>query len=217
MSPKSNFNKAVYDVFGLGSDPAKAESEQQPLSSDLPPSPPRAATVTTTESAPAYASSAASGTTPAPAAPVFRSARADATPFTYIAPGSVFEGSLKVKGDVEIAGDFKGILEASGKVLIHSNNVSDITASQLELISCKLTGDVHVAGMVQIDDKSSVEGNLTVQGLQCAGQIHGDVLASGHSTFTSTSRLHGNITTNTVTVERGAKIVGMLSISDDEA
>ena len=83
-SKKDNLNQAMYEMFGVG----KAPETEAP------------------KAAPAEAPKAAPAAKPveAPkAAPV-----AESIPVTYLAPGTVLEGKLTARGDVEIAGELKG-------------------------------------------------------------------------------------------------------------
>jgi cytoskeletal protein CcmA (bactofilin family) len=191
MATKENFNKAVFDMFGIGNNP-----DEDPQTAPAP--------ETHASPAPAY-------TVPvsAPAAPV----RTPDRSVTYIASGSYMEGTLKVKGDVEVAGDFKGEMSASGSVVVHSNITSNINASRLDLISCSLTGDIHVSGTVSVDEKSVVIGNVFASELVCAGKVRGDLKVEGNVTFRQSARVEGNISTGTMTMERGAVISGSLTMN----
>jgi cytoskeletal protein CcmA (bactofilin family) len=188
MATKDNFNKAVFDMFGVGNDPENPQSAQ---------------------SAASVSSSAPAAPVHAPVVPYTPSGRGS---ITYIAPGSYMEGTLKVKGDVEVAGDFKGEMTASGNVVIHASIESNITAARLDLIACKLTGDIHSSGLVTVDEKSAVMGNIYATEINCAGRVKGDLEISGNTTFQQTSKVEGNITTGTMTMERGAIISGGLTM-----
>ena len=61
---------------------------------------------------------------------------------SFLAPGTVFEGSFRAKGDIEIAGELKGDVTSEGSVLLRSNLQSNITAG-----SVKLTGNVVIASI----------------------------------------------------------------------
>ena len=142
----------------------------------------------------------------APAAP-----RQDAS-VTYLAPGTVMEGTLKCKGDVHIAGDFKGDIQAGGKVTMRSSMEGNIAAANLQLSGCKLTGDVAVTGLVMLDPQASVEGKISAGELICAGHIKGDLVVKGNVSLKANTTVEGNITASTMTMEQGAIINGSLTM-----
>ena len=66
---------------------------------------------------------------------------------SFLAPGTVFEGSFRAKGDIEIAGELKGDVTSEGSVLLRSNLQSNITAGSVKLTGCTLIGDITEGGM----------------------------------------------------------------------
>jgi len=194
---KDNFNKAMYDMFGVGGSTPQDGTAPAPAAAEPAPEPAKKFSVTLPDEVPSYTGSSRST--------------------TYLAPGTYMEGTLKVNGDVEVAGDFKGEMNASGSIIIHSNINANVTASRVDLVSCKLVGDIHSSGSVTVDGNSSVEGNITGEDLTCAGSVQGDIRMSGNSTFQQSSAANGNITTGTMTMDRGASICGTLTMAGTKA
>lgn len=186
MSAKDNFNKAMFDMFGVGNDPEGKEFQ------------PEAESVVEKEKM----------TVVGKAEPIVP--KPEPTPVTYLAPGAVMEGKLEAKGDVEIAGQFKGDIKTTGKVTIHSNICGNIVAASLCILDCTLTGDVRVDGKVEVNETSTVSGNVFAKEIVCSGTVKGDLEISGHATFNSSAKVEGNITTATMTMDRGATISGSL-------
>ncbi|MEG1657463.1 MAG: polymer-forming cytoskeletal protein, partial [Oscillibacter sp.] len=191
MSSNENLNKAAFDMLGVGDDTgvnensgAKAEVASSPEKLFVP----------------SYAP-------PASPAPV------RASVVTYLAPGASMEGHLKAKGDVDIAGNFKGDVTAAGHVNLRSNIDGNITADRLDINACILTGDVHVSGVVSIDAVSSVSGNVFAGELLCAGKIEGNLGVSGNTSLQKGAQIYGDISTGTLTMERGAFINGGLTMN----
>ena len=195
MAAKENFDKAMFDIFGVGHSAADGEPKKTCSESEKPAS----SVQRVIPAAPA-----AAPVVPVPAArPAQRST-------TYLAQGTYMEGKLKTDNDVEVVGDFKGDLAAKGSVVIHSSITSNITAAQLELIDCRLTGDAHVSGRVTINAGSTVVGNIFAAEIVCAGHVRGNLEISGGSTFQRSSSVEGNISTHTMVMECGAVISGAL-------
>jgi len=187
MSKKENFNKAMYDMFGVGSDPDAAAP---------------------VEEAPAVEEAAPAAQPVAPAEPARVPAASAA--ITYLAPGTKMEGTLTAKGDVEVAGEFKGNIQADGSVVLHTGIVGNITAASLTLISCTLTGNAYVSGPCTVDAASSVEGDIQAEDLICSGNIKGDLTISANTTLKNTAAVSGSISTGTIVMERGAVVSGEL-------
>ena len=189
MSKKENFNKAVFDVFGVGSSHAEpaAESvaEAQALSTEV---------------------KATAVAEPSQAAPY------TLVPATFLAPGTALEGKLTSKGDVEFAGNFNGEIVSDGNVTLRADATGNISAASLNVVGCHLTGDCTVSGAVTISDKSSVTGNITAEELVCSGCVVGDIVVRGALSLEATARITGNIAAATMSMARGAVIKGELTL-----
>ena len=189
MSAKENFNKAMFDMFGVGKDEEAAPQSAQAEVKE--------------EGAVEKAAPAIEQVKPAPRT----------NPVTYLAPGTVVEGKLDAKGDVEIAGVFKGDIIATGKVTVRSNIQGNVTAESLSILGCSMTGDVKVTGLLTINKGSVIQGNVSAGEVLCSGQVVGDLSVNGHSTFEESSLVEGNIATQTMTMARGARISGALTMN----
>lgn len=194
MSKKDNFNKAVFDMFGVGTAQVVVEEtaqkdtpvEEQGLSTAV-----KTAEVAT------------------PATPT--AAPYSLVPSTFLAPGTALEGKLKSKGDVEIAGNFNGEIEADGNVTLRADATCNIVATSLNVVTCHLTGDANVSGNVTISENSEVTGNITADELHCSGTITGDITIKTALALENTARVFGNITAGTISMTRGAVIRGTVT------
>lgn len=143
MDKKSNMKKAMYEMFGVGGDGSEAAS-----------------------TAPAQVKSASVEVKSAPGAekksvdhaPVKTPEARPAA--SFLAPGTVFEGSFRAKGDIEIAGELKGDVTSEGSVLLRSNLQSNITAGSVKLTGCTLIGDIRISGNTQMDANARVSGSV---------------------------------------------------------
>lgn len=200
MDKKSNMKQAMFEMFGVGSDnsanaqPVKEEARPQPVKEEVHPQP-----------AKRLADKAAA------VAPVKKPAAA-----SYLAAGTVLEGTLQSDGDIEIAGEFKGDITTTGTVTLHSAIQGNVTASSLKLSGCKLVGDVVVSGVVFISQDSAIQGNVTAKELQCAGQVTGDLKISENTSLESTAQVNGNVVTGSISVIKGAVIRGGVEIKSSD-
>ncbi len=201
MSMRNNFGQAMYDMFGVGRTPQGEEPEAE--AEDLSPQPPAPEEV--------FAAPDASPDS-------FQDLRVEkAVPVhtyegTYLAAGTMMQGTLTARGDVEIAGDFEGEIIAKGKITLHSNINSKITAMGLCLVGCALTGDVEVSGDVTIDEQSVITGNVKAENMICSGKVKGDLDIQDNLVLDEYAQIDGNIKVDTMSMSRGAKITGSIEM-----
>ena len=186
---KNNMKQAMFEMFGVGPDTAADATAQSP----------KAAPTPIPEVTERDYFSAAVYTPPKPKAAA-----------TYIAPGTVMEGTLRATGDVEIAGDFKGDITTEGTVILHANIKGNLSVSSLNLSGCTLEGDVVAKGTVTVSADSKILGNITAQDFRCSGQITGDLTISGNTALEGNAQITGNICTGTLSVTKGAMIKGCI-------
>lgn len=202
MSKIDNFKQAAYDIFGIGSEPEE-DIASAPVAEDIPSDPViETETVSSTE---IISASRPQGVASNGAPYVL-------VPATYLAPGTVMEGVLRSKGDVEIAGTFKGDVISEGDVTLHTNFEGNVTANNLSLIDCCVTGDCVANTLVKLDSTSKIIGNVISSELFCAGSVDGEITVKGNSSFSATAVVEANISAGSIALERGAKISGQLSI-----
>lgn len=189
MSKKDNLNQAMYEMFGVGKTPVEKTTE--PIQSK-----PEEKKQPKIEPMPV-------------ATPVVKH-----TEVTYFAAGTVMEGTIKTKGDVEIHGDFKGDLTSEGRVSIYSAIEGNIAAKDLRVIGCRLQGDVNISGTLEIDGASAIEGNVHAGATVCSGKVKGDLDIKGNLSLEESARIEGNIKTYTMDISRGAKIFGNIEMPE---
>ena len=190
MTKKNNMKKAVYEIFGVGQSVTEPEMKSvQPPPKDAALKPTAPAEKKLPEKAPETKLAA-----------------------SFLAPGTSFEGTLRSKGDVEIAGELKGDVAAEGAVLLRSNIQSNIVARSVKLSGCALVGDVTANGPVTVSEDSKITGNVTAKELLCAGEIAGDLKIVGSTQLEANARVSGSVVTGTLAVVKGAVINGSIEI-----
>ena len=190
MDKKSNMKQAMYEMFGIGSDVAAETAQPDKEKSEL----------NNAEK------SLKKSNDKIDAVPAEKPAA------SFLAPGTVFEGTLRSVGDVEIAGTFKGDISTEGSALLSSDIQGDVSACSLDLKACKLQGDVKVKGLVVISKDSVVCGDVIADRLKCAGQITGNLKIKQNTMLDNTAKIDGNVTSGTITVMEGAVINGGIEI-----
>lgn len=201
MEKKSNMKQAMYEMFGVGSDQTETaaapveQKSRQNVSSE------KKGAEIMMEKPVEKAAAKVSAVAAKPKAQA-----------SYFAPGTVFEGTLRSAGDVEIAGEFKGDITTEGAVILHSDIQGNITANSLKLSGCSLTGDVVINDAIAIGEHARIVGNVTAKDLVCAGQVTGDLTIAETVTLEKTAHVVGSIITGTIAVEKGAILKGGIEI-----
>lgn len=190
MDKKSNMKRALYEMFGFGESPEVRANYAAEDGMDL-----------TVNAKPQEV-------VQKPIQPV----AAGQPAASFLAPGTTFEGSLVARGDIEIAGSFKGTLTTDGEVCLRSDIQSDIKAKNVRLFDSNLTGDITASGTVIISENSRVTGNITANELHCAGEVNGNLQAADSVYLEAKSRVNGDITTGAIAVDRGALINGRVDV-----
>ena len=190
MSKKENLNTAMYDMFGVGKKSTPTQHTEEPAQ-ESPISSVSAHRPLSTVKAPS----------PKPAV-------------THLAVGTVMEGTLRSKGDVEISGDFKGLVHADGCVTLHSNMEGNILGRQVILSDCILTGDIDASGEVILNEHAEVNGNIQAESVKCHGKITGNLMVQNNLSLGANARVIGDIDTSSLDMARGAFIQGMLSMQE---
>ena len=198
-----NMKQAVFEVFGVGTAVPLTVEET-----------PAEALTTTAAPVPAAESAPAAPAVPAVEAVPVMAAPYTLSPVSFLAEGAQWEGTLRSEGDVEVSCPFHGELHAKGAVTLHAAMEGNVTAGNLTLAGCTLTGDVVCEGMLVISRDSRVCGNITTRELRCAGTVTGDITAEDTVVLESTARVSGSIATATLAVDKGAVICGDLTIKE---
>ncbi|MBQ8611061.1 MAG: polymer-forming cytoskeletal protein [Oscillospiraceae bacterium] len=212
MSKKENLSQAMYEMFGVGKEPAaeKAAPKAAPaskapeLEADL-------LEEIRKEVAAEVKAEVKAAPAPAPA-PVEEN-----VPVTYLASGVTLEGKLTAKGDVEIAGQFKGEIVTEGKVIVRSLVQSNISAGSLNVMGGGVVGDVNIKESVLLSSGTCLKGNVFAGDLVCSGAVKGDVEVKGNLALDINASVEGNITTGTMTMAQGAVISGAVTMGAKKA
>lgn len=204
---KNNMKQAMYEMFGVGEEQAEEALYQEPAEDEM------AEIIETVPAVEAKEVETKEDTDLTFDQMIKEYVPAKKLPVSYFAPGTVFEGTLKAEGDVEIAGEFNGDVTSAGNVILNSAICGDIFCTDLKMEDCVLVGNVEARGSVNISESSKVRGNIAATELQCAGQINGNLTVSGDTALDKTASIHGIITTGTMSMEKGAMIKGGIEMN----
>ena len=201
MSAKENFNQAMFEMFGIGKDNNEKKTAGANMEVSRPVVKEEKKEAMKKETKPEVKAEVKE--TPVQPKVTYRR--------TVLAEGTIFEGSLTSKGDVEIGGQFKGDITTDGSVILRSDITGNIKAHNLDIIANVLTGNVQVTGNVNVAAGSQINGNITAESIVCSGKVFGDMNISGDASFDELSHVEGNITAKYITINH-AYIDGKITI-----
>ena len=130
-----------------------------------------------------------------------------------VAPTVAEVKPLHTKGDVEIAGVFKGDIFSEGNVKLFANIEGNVQGGNVELVTSSVQGDVSAKELLKIGPQSVIGGNIKTKDMICSGRIVGNVESSGRVTLTTGSALTGDLTASTIAVMEGALMEGRFKIA----
>ena len=139
-------------------------------------------------------------------------AAANSQPVTFLAPDAFFEGTLKSEGDVEIRGAFHGEISSKGHILLCTDIESDIHSDSIVILGSTVTGNIYADSLITLDSDSKIVGNTHSNNLVCAGQIKGNLDIKESINLTHQSKVEGDITTGTMTMNEGAYFKGNIKM-----
>ena len=127
---------------------------------------------------------------------------------THISEGTVFEGNLRSKGNLVLAGEFHGDINAKGSVAAESLIEGNIKAGSVKLTGSECTGNISVAGTFIADAEATVTGDVMAAEAVISGKVKGKIIVSGNLTLESTAVIEGDIKTGTMVMACGAIVKG---------
>lgn len=84
----------------------------------------------------------------------------------------------------------------------------DFTVDGSARVDGKITGNVMVTGTLIVGVTGSITGNVNADMVMIGGEVIGDIAAKSKTELTSTARIFGDITTNTIVIDEYAIFQG---------
>jgi len=97
---------------------------------------------------------------------------------------------------IKVKGDFQG----------HGNIIIDGSVE----------GSIKTQNFLLVGDKAVIIAGIEAKDAKISGDITGDIKIKGYLEITKTAKIHGNIETSLVSIERGALINGKCSMNNQQ-
>ncbi len=83
-------------------------------------------------------------------------------------------------------------------------------------IDGRVKGEVHCEQTVIVGESASIQAVIHAASIVIAGEVKGDMSATGKITLQKTARVTGDLRTPGIVIEEGAKLEGRIVISPDD-
>lgn len=135
---------------------------------------------------------------------------------SVISEGTCIAGELLSSGDIDMRGEITGNISTKGNVVLAGNIKGNVSGENIELKSCTVNGDLTANGTIKVNKGTEVIGSLSAKELFIDGKVKGDIFSATDVYFKQSAFVLGNVTTNTIAIEKGGIICGEVCISKVE-
>ncbi|HWQ78494.1 MAG TPA: polymer-forming cytoskeletal protein [Anaerovoracaceae bacterium] len=137
------------------------------------------------------------------------------TPTTVISRTMVIVGEINSTGDIDIYGDVKGTVKTDGDVKATGKVVGDLAGNSFTLNGCTVQGNITAQGSVTIGLNTVVVGDIIADSIKLNGKVKGNLAIAKMSEFLENALLVGDVHSQTISMNQGAKLHGNVSVALD--
>lgn len=131
---------------------------------------------------------------------------------SIITEETVINGDVATSSALVILGKISGNVTSTSDVELRGVVNGEIKADNVNISNSNLSGNVTCEGVLYVDERSTVEGDISCDQVKLAGRIKGHIDAKRTVEFMSTSVIEGDICAESIAIEHGASIKGYVNI-----
>lgn len=131
-------------------------------------------------------------------------------PCSVIEEDLVITGSIKSKGNIVMKGCVRGDIICGGKLTVQGMVIGDVRAESIDMQSARVKGETRCGGRLEIDENSTLLGNVIGGDSAIRGKVRGNVTSNGAMDVAATSIIVGDLTFETLELHSGAVVSGRL-------
>lgn len=126
-----------------------------------------------------------------------------------IVESMIIRGNISLEAPATIAGKIYGdvlstdIISSNPGLFVQGN----VVAKAVEIIGGEIIGEVECYENIYIDSQSKITGMIMGQDIEIAGEVEGDILATGNIKLGKTAKVIGKLTSNTIAIDAGAQLI----------
>lgn len=126
--------------------------------------------------------------------------------------GLTIEGNVTSETGIVIRGTVRGSVTCRADVEISGEITGDVEGKNVRITGGGVQGNITAGEMLSID-RSRIKGNLSATHARINTSIEGDITVRGTLTLQREAAIRGNITAAGMSVEEGASMNGLVTIS----
>lgn len=101
-------------------------------------------------------------------------------------------------------------------IIVNGTEITgDLASSGGLRIDGKLVGNINAKGKVVIGETGNIKGEIHCKNADVSGKLEGKITVSEQLSLKATSVINGDINTNKLAIEPGAKFTGTCNMSGD--
>lgn len=126
----------------------------------------------------------------------------------------VITGNVMTKSNMRIMGSIVGDVACEGNVSLMGSIKGNVTVGNLTIQHGHLEGDITAQKDITVEADSVLKGNLKAENVYSNAATEGQIEASGTVELKEAACVHGDIKAGSLTMSVGAKIKGMVDVSE---
>lgn len=126
----------------------------------------------------------------------------------------VISGNISTKSNMKVMGSIVGDIECEGSILLLGSVRGNVKTANLTIQNGSLEGDAAVKENICIEMKSRIVGNVMAQNVYSDACIEGQIQAPGIVALKENALVHGDIIAGEISIVTGARVKGMVTISE---
>jgi len=131
-------------------------------------------------------------------------------PCSVIEEDLVITGSVKSKGNIVMKGCVRGDIICGGKLTVQGTVIGDVRAESIDMQNARVKGETRCGGRLEIDEDSTLLGNVIGGDSSIRGKIRGNVTARGSMDVAPTAIIVGDLSFEDLELHSGAVVSGRL-------
>lgn len=135
-------------------------------------------------------------------------------PEALITEDMVINGNVTTKSNIKILGTVLGDIECEGDICLLGSIEGRVQAGNLTIQRGGLTGDAQVRENIVIEKDVMLKGNMAAKNISSNARSEGNFVADNVVELHESAIVQGDITAGELSVSRGAKIKGMVEVSE---
>ena len=131
---------------------------------------------------------------------------------TLITGSMVIKGNIDSKDNIFVNGEVVGDIKTSANINSTNMILGNVSAGDMVLNSARVRGNIALHGDCIVGNNSVVVGDIKCSNLSVAGKVKGNCHVEKTTALSGAAYVSGDIATDDIATEQGAKINGAVTI-----